>query len=335
MKAARLHSPAPIETEPLKIEDVPAPEPGPKQIRIKVDFCGVCRTDLHVVEGELPPVKLPVIVGHQVVGRVEKVGDGVEGFKVGDAAGLPWLGWTCGECEFCKKGLENLCERIKFFGYSLDGGYAEFVVADADFAYHLPEGIYGASAAPLLCGGVIGYRAYKLSEVRPGERLGLFGFGASAHLVLQIALHHNCEVFVFTRSAHHKELAKKLGAAWTGDATDDPKAELDSAIIFAPAGHLVVEALKKLKKGGCVAHAGVYSSPIPEFDYDLLYGERKIRSVANSTREDVRELLKLAAEIPLAPTVELFPLDEANAVLRRLKESRHLASAVLEIGGGS
>ncbi len=333
MKAVVLKEPGAIEDEPLEVEDVEKPEVKRGQIRLKVDYCGVCRTDLHIVEGELPPVKLPVIVGHQVIGRVEATGEGVEGFEPGDAVGLPWLGWTCGRCRFCRMGLENLCEEIKFFGYSLDGGYAEFVVADANFAYRLPEGIYGANAAPLLCGGVIGYRAYRLSEVQSGERLGLFGFGASAHLVLQIAIHHGCEVFVFTRSEHHRQLARELGAAWVGGATDDPKAELDAAIIFAPAGWLVVEALKKLRKGGCVAHAGVYSSPIPEFDYDLLYGERRVRSVANSTRQDVRELLKLAAEIPLKPTVELFDLTEANRVLKLLKDSRLKASAVLNISG--
>lgn len=331
MKAVRLHAPAPIETNPLVIEDIPAPAPSKNQIRIKVDYCGVCRTDLHIVEGELKPVKLPVIIGHQIVGRVDKIGAEVKKFKIGDLIGLPWLGKTCGNCSYCKKGLENLCDEIEFFGYSIDGGYAEYALADEDFAHHLPNEIYGASAAPLLCGGVIGYRAYKLSEIEPNGTLGLFGFGASAHLVLQIAIYHNCKVFVFTRGKHHIELAKRLGAFWAGTIDEGLNAELDSAIVFAPSGELVIEALKRLKRGGCVAHAGIYSSPIPSFDYELLYGERKIKSVANSTRADVHELLELAVKIPLKPTVEVFNLNEANEVLNLLKAGKLQASAVLKV----
>ena len=329
MRAAVLEEIGPLEKTPLKIKNVPDPEVGPGQVKINVDACGVCHTDLHVVEGDLDPPDLPLIPGHQVVGRVESVGEGVEKFDVGDRVGLPWLYSTCGECEFCRKGLENLCETAKFTGYDADGGFAEKVLTEADFTYSVPEGRAAAELAPLLCGGVIGYRAYRLSEVERGGNLGLYGFGSSAHMVMQIALHRNDEVYVFTRSQHHRDLAREMGARWVGGAGDNPPEKMDASIIFAPAGWIVPEALRVLEKGGTVATAGIHMSPIPEFDYDLLYGERSITSVANSTRQDVRELLNLGNEIPIETEVEVYPFEDVNQVLGKLKRSEIKASAVL------
>ncbi|MCP2604571.1 zinc-dependent alcohol dehydrogenase family protein [Candidatus Aminicenantes bacterium AH-873-B07] len=327
MKAAILHSQQPIENNPLKLEKIEIPEIGEREILIKINACGICHTDLHIIEGELPPVKLPIIPGHQIVGIVEKTGSKVSRFKVGDKIGVPWLNSTCQECEFCIRGKENLCNNAKFTGYHVNGGFAEYTKISENFAYYLPEDLSDLSIAPLLCGGVIGYRALKLSEIKPGERLGLYGFGASAHVVIQIARYWNCEVYVFTRSQAHRDLASKLGAIWTGRAEDNPPKKMHSSIIFAPAGYLVKEALRVLEKGGVISLAGIYMTPIPEIDYSLIYQERKIVSVANSTREDVTELLDLTKKIPLKTEIQIFPLEEVNKALQLLKKS--------EIRGGA
>ncbi len=323
---------APAEADPLEAADVAEPQPGPGEVRIRVRACGVCRTDLHTVEGEIHPPRLPVIPGHQIVGVVDAVGPGVTRFREGDRAGVPWLHATCGTCDFCARGAENLCEAGRFTGFSVDGGYAEATVARADFTYPLPPSVPDAQAAPLLCAGVIGYRALRLSEIRPGGRLGLYGFGNSAHIAIQVARHWGCEVFVMTRGEAHRALARELGAAWVGGAAEAPPAPLDSAVIFAPAGPLVLDALRALRKGGTLALAGIYMTPIPSIDYGvLLYHEKTVRSVANSTRRDAEELLQLAAAIPIRTEVQPFPLAEANRALQLLKQDRIRGAAVLEV----
>ena len=335
MKAMVLKEARPVEESPLEMMEVPAPTPGPEEIRIRIRACGVCHTDLHEVEGDLPLPKLPLIPGHEIAGVVEGVGSEVIRFRVGDRVGVPWLYSTCGKCDFCRRGLENLCENARFTGYHVDGGYAQYVVVPEAFAYRLPQGFSDVEATPLLCGGVIGYRALKLSEVRPGERLGLYGFGSSAHMVIQIARHWGCEVYVFTRSEEHRRHALELGAAWVGGAKDTPPHKLDSSIIFAPAGWIVPEALRVLRKGGTLALAGIHMTPIPEMDYDtLLYHERTVRSVANSTRQDVVELLRLAETMRIRTDVQVFPLEEANHVLQLLKRAEIRGTAVLKIPEG-
>ena len=335
MKAMVLKEARPVEESPLEMMEVPTPTPGPEEIRIRIRACGVCHTDLHVVEGDLPLPKLPLIPGHEIAGVVEGVGSEVVRFRVGDRVGVPWLYSTCGKCDFCRRGLENLCENARFTGYHVDGGYAQYVVVPEAFAYRLPQGFSDVEATPLLCGGVIGYRALKLSEVRPGERLGLYGFGSSAHMVIQIARHWGCEVYVFTRSEEHRRHALELGAAWVGGAKDTPPHKLDSSIIFAPAGWIVPEALRVLRKGGTLALAGIHMTPIPEMDYDtLLYHERTVRSVANSTRQDVVELLRLAETMRIRTDVQVFPLEEANHVLQLLKRAEIRGTAVLKIPEG-
>jgi propanol-preferring alcohol dehydrogenase len=312
------------------MRDLPLPEPGAEEIRLRVRACAVCHTDLHTVEGDLPLPKLPVVPGHQVVGIVDAVGEGVRRFTIGQRVGVPWLYRTCGTCEFCQRGMENLCRQARFTGLHADGGYAEAMVVHQDFAYPIPEIFSDESAAPLLCAGIIGYRALRLSGVRPGERLGMWGFGASAHITLQIARHWGCEVYVFTRGEKHRQLAKELGAAWAGSAKDEPPAPVHGGIIFAPAGELVPEALRVLERGGTLALAGVTMTPIPELDYDrLLYWERVVRSVANFTRQDAAEFLQLAAEVPVRTTVQTFPLEAANEALLALKEGRINGAGVL------
>lgn len=340
MQAMVLEQPKAAEQNPLHLRELPTPLAGPGEIRVRVRACGVCHTDLHTVEGELPLPKLPLVPGHQIVGVVDALGPGVRQFREGDRVGIPWLHWTCGECLYCQKGLENLCERARFTGYHVNGGYAEATIVSEPFAYHLPENFSDVEAAPLLCAGIVGYRALRLSNVQPGERLGLYGFGASAHIVIQLARHMGCEVYVFTRTESHRELAARLGAAWVSggpaQTSTRPPALLDSAIIFAPAGPLVLEALGALRKGGTVALAGITMSPIPEIDYDaLLYHERLVRSVANSTREDARNLLRLAAEIPVRTDVTTFSLGEANQALRALKHSEIRGAGVLKISNGT
>ncbi len=331
MKAMVLEKADAVERSPLLAKECPLPEPGAGEIRIRVKACGLCHTDLHTVEGELPLPKLPVIPGHQIVGVVEARGRGVDRFHEGDRVGVPWLYRTCGTCEFCRRDRENLCDAARFTGYHADGGYAEYTVVSQDFAYPLPHNFSDAAAAPLLCAGVIGYRALRLSEIRPGERLGLYGFGGSAHIAIQVARHWGCEVYVFTRSEEHRELARRLGARWTGQAEEEPPAPIHSAIIFAPAGSLVPEALRVLKKGGVIALAGIYMSPLPTLEYASLYYERNIRSVSNSTRQDAREFLELAGKIPIRTEIETFPLMEANQALLKLKQSRIRGAGVLVI----
>lgn len=326
-----LSAPSPVEHEPLALAESAIPQPGPGEVRLRVHACGICHTDLHIVEGELPAHRLPLIPGHQVVGVVDALGPGVTQPLPGERAGVAWLGGTDGRCHFCRSGMENLCVSPTFTGYDRDGGYAEYTLARADFVYPLPEGFPDLQAAPLLCAGIIGYRALRLSAILPRGRLGLYGFGASAHIAIQVARYWGCEVHVMTRGEEHRRLATELGAVWTGRAEDAPSSALDGAIIFAPAGQLVPQALRALRPGGTLALAGIYMTPIPELDYALLYGERVLRSVANSTREDARELLALAAAIPIHTEVEVFPLQEANRALRRLKEGLIRGAGVLEV----
>ena len=326
-----LRGPKPAEENPLERANLPLPEPAPGQVRLRVQACGVCHTDLHLVEGEIALPKLPVVPGHQIIGRVDAVGEGVTRLRAGDRVGVPWLYSTCGECEYCLEGLENLCDRARFTGQHVDGGFAEYMVVPAAFAYAIPHGFPDDQAAPLLCAGIIGYRSLQLSEIQPGGRLGLYGFGASAHITIQVARHWGCDVYVFTRSEEHQRHALELGAAWVGQAQDTPPAEIDSAITFAPAGWLVPEVLRVLRKGGTLAINAIHMSPIPEMPYSLLYGERTVRSVTNATRQDGEELLRLAAEIPIHTDVELYPLDGANAVLQRLKQGQIQGAAVLQV----
>jgi len=332
MKAMILKEFAPIENNPLQLLDLPLPEHGPEDILIRIKVCGVCHTDLHTVEGELPEVKPPVIPGHEVVGVVEKHGQKASRFKEGERVGVAWLYSSCGHCGFCRRERENLCENARFTGYHVNGGYAEYMVAPAKFAYSIPEIFSDREGAPLLCAGIIGYRALRLSEIKPGQRLGLYGFGASAHVAIQVAVHWRCQVYVFSRSEEHRDLARKLGAVWTGTSKDDPPSKIDSSIIFAPAGELVLDALRVTEKGGIAALAGIYMTPIPEMDYmKYLYHERILRSVANATRQDGEELLRIAAEIPIRTTTEVFALEEANKVLQLLKAGKINGAAVLKI----
>jgi alcohol dehydrogenase, propanol-preferring len=334
MKASLLRSVSPIERNPLELAEVPTPQPGENQVLLKVNACAVCRTDLHVIEGELTRQILPIIPGHQVIGRVERIGDRVTRFKVGDRAGVPWLHQTCGVCEFCRDGKENLCENATFTGWLVNGGYAEYIVAPADFIYPIPEIFTDTEAAPLLCAGIIGFRSLRLSGITgpsPGRRLGLFGFGAAAHVAIQVALHWGVEVYAFTRDERHQRLAADLGATWTGRSDDEPPHKLDSIIIFAPAGELVISALKVLKKGGTIALGGIHMSQIPPIDYQLLYQERVVRSVANNTRQDGLDFLRVAAEIPIKTQTQIFDLEEANAALNALKHDAVRGAAVLKI----
>ena len=332
MRVMRLLAQGPVEGAPLTLTDLPRPEPGPGAVRLRVTACGLCHTDLHTVEGELSLPRLPLIPGHQVVGVVESRGPAATRFREGDRVGVPWLHEACGTCDFCRRGDENLCDRARFTGYHVDGGYAEAMVVPDTFAYHLPAAVPDQLVAPLLCAGIIGYRALRLSEVKPGERVGLFGFGASAHIALQVARHWKCGVLVFTRSPAHQALARELGASWVGSVSDAPPGPIDRAILFAPAGRLVHDALRALRKGGTLAIAAIYLDPIPELDYGaLLYGERTVRSVTASTRRDGEELLALASEIPIRTEVESFPLEAANEALLRLKRSEIRGAGVLQV----
>ena len=333
MKAMVLHAPGPAEENPLVPADLPLPTPAAGQVRLRVSVCGVCHTDLHTVEGDLTLPRLPLVPGHQVVGTVEALGEGVTRFRPGDRAGVPWLYSSCGACDYCRSDRENLCDEIRFTGLHADGGFAEYMVVPAEFAYAIPAGFPDAQAAPLLCAGIIGYRSLRLSEIKPGQRLGLYGFGASAHVTIQVARHWGCEVSVFTRSQEHRRHALELGAAWVGGAEEMPPAPLDGGITFAPAGWIVPAALRHLRKGGTLAINAIHMTPIPEFEYELIYGERTVRSVANSTRRDAEELLRLAAEIPLHTDVELYPLAQANHILNRLKRSEIRGAAVLKVNG--
>lgn len=324
----RLERPASAEALPLRPASLPEPAPGPGEVEIAVEACGVCRTDLHLVEGEVA-ARLPVVPGHQAAGRVVALGPGVEGLAAGDAVGVGWLASTCGACALCRSGRENLCARATFTGRDRDGGYAERMVADAGWVYPLPPGFPAREAAPLLCAGIIGYRSLRRASVRPGNRVGLFGFGASAHLAIQVALHWKCEVFAFTREAHHRELARAMGAAWAGEAFEDPGVPLDAAVTFAPAGDLVPLALERVGPGGTVAVNAIHMSPIPSFPYETLYGERTVTSVMNYTRRDAEEFLALAAAIPVRAETEICALEDANAALLRVKRGQVRGAAVL------
>jgi propanol-preferring alcohol dehydrogenase len=331
MRAMRLGRPGPVDSRPLEPCDLPAPEPGPGEVAVRVEVCGVCRTDLHVVEGELAPQRETVVPGHQAVGRVEGLGAGVKGLGLGDRVGVPWLNRTCGACRFCRRGDENLCLAPRFTGWHVDGGYAERVVAPADFVYPVPDRLPAAEVAPLLCAGIIGYRAFVRSRVAAGARLGLWGFGASAHIVIQIARHAGCEIYVFTRADLHGDLARELGATWVGGSFDTPPAPLDGAILFAPAGELVPPALERLDRGGTLAVAGIHLSDVPPLDYQRhLFQERSLTSVTANTREDGRALLRLAAEIPIRTRTQRYPLEAANEALADLAHDRIRGAAVLE-----
>lgn len=330
MRAMVLTRCAPVESAPLRLQERPVPRPGAGEVRVRVQACGVCRTDLHIVEGELRDVKLPIVPGHEVVGRVDVVGPGVTQIAEGDRVGVAWLRWVCGVCGFCRSGRENLCQSAQFTGLHADGGYAEYAVVPETFAYRVPEVFGDLEATPLLCAGIIGYRALKLSAVRPGERLGLYGFGGSAHITIQVARHWGCDVYVCTREASHQALARELGAVWVGGATESPPVKLHGAILFAPAGEIVPPALRALERGGTLALAGIHMSAIPSLDYTRdLFGERSVRSVTANTREDAKGLLKVAAEIPIRPRVEPFRLEDANHALQALKAGHIRGAGVL------
>lgn len=330
MKAIRLHRPAPIHSRPLQLEEVPAPEPGRGEVLVRVGACAVCRTDLHVIEGDLPPRRLPLIPGHQVVGRVERCGPGAVRFQPGDRVGIAWLRHTCGACAVCRDGQENLCEASRYTGWHEDGGYAELALAPEAFAYPIPGAFADQDAAPLLCAGIIGYRALRRSAVPPGGRLGLYGFGSSAHVVIQLARHRRMDVLVATRGAGHRRLAERLGATWAADTFDPMPRLLDGAIVFAPAGEIVPVALRAVRKGGTVALAGIHMTAIPAMDYaECLFHEKTLTSVEANTREDGEGLLREAAEIPIRPTVTTFPLADAGEALIRLREDRIDGTAVL------
>lgn len=336
MKACLLRHPAPVDVRPLDCADAPMPSPGDDELLVRVHACGLCRTDLHVVEGELPARRSPVIPGHQVVGRVAAYGAQVKGFSMDQRVGVAWLHRTCGVCRFCRSGRENLCEQAMFTGWSVDGGYAEYAVVPAAFAYHVPDGFDDIQAAPLLCAGIIGYRAMRLTGIDAsqwsGARFGLYGFGAAGHVCLQLARARGAEVYVCTRDrAQHQALAAELGATWVGGAMEMPPVELDAAIIFAPAGELVPVVLQALTKGGTLVLGGIHMSTIPSFDYSLIYGERVVRSVANNLREDGREFLSEAARVPVRTHVQTFPLEQANEALMALKHGAFRGAGVLVV----
>jgi len=316
----------------LRAAEAPAPEAGSGQILIRVRACGVCRTDLHIVDGELPDPKLPLILGHQIVGVVEETGDGAERFALGNRVGVPWLGYTDGTCRYCRSGRENLCEDARFTGYQIDGGYAEYAVADHRFCFPIPDGYPDLQAAPLLCAGLIGYRSLRMTG--DAERLGLYGFGAAAHIVAQVARHQGRRVFAFTSTGdiEAQSFARKLGAVWAGDSEQPPPEQLDAAIIFAPVGSLVPAALRAVARGGVVVCAGIHMSDIPSFPYELLWEERSLRSVANLTRRDGEEFLALAPEIPVRTEVTPFALDNANGALGDLRDGNIRGAAVLVVG---
>ena len=316
---------------PLQLRDLPEPKPVAGQLRVRVSTCAICRTDLHVADGELPNPKLPLIPGHQIVGRIEQIGEGIEGFSIGERVGIPWLGWTCGQCVYCRSSRENLCDRARFTGYTIDGGYAEFAVADARFCFRLPKLYNDVDAAPLLCAGLLGYRS--LRKTGDARRLGIYGFGNAGHLIAQIALYQGRELFVFTRPGDKagQESARSLGALWAGGSDEMPPEKLDAAIIFAPVGALVPAALRALAKGGIIVCGGIHMSDIPSFPYVDLWGERTICSVANLTRRDGEEFLEIAPRVPVKTKTETFPLEKANTALEKFRSGELSATAVLKI----
>ena len=326
MKAAVLGSPSPAEQSPLEIIDVPCPEPKPGHVLLRVRACGVCRTDLHIIEGELPPRKPRLIPGHQIVGEVVAG----TGFARGARLGVSWIGGIDGSCSYCRRGMENLCDFPVFTGYTVDGGYAEYAQARADFCFPIPAALEDGDAAPLLCAGIIGFRSLRVAGIEKGDRVGLFGFGSSAHLAIHVLRHWNCDVYVSTRGESHRRLAAALGAAWVGGGEETPPVELDRAITFAPSGEVVIRALSSLRKGGVLAINAIHLDRMPEFDYDrLLWGERQIRSVANMTRADARDFLELATHIKLRPKVTGFALEKTSAGLLALKRDAVEGAAVI------
>jgi len=332
MRAMVLSRTGDVSDNRLALRECATPTPDIGQVLVKIHVCGLCRTDLHVVEGELPNVTLPLIPGHQAVGTVVQIGRNVLDLREGDRVGIAWLQGTCEQCEFCTSGRENLCEAARFTGYQVNGGYAEYAVVPARFAYPIPPIFSNEHAAPLLCAGIIGYRALRLSGIKPGQRLGLYGFGASAHIAIQIARHRGCQVYVSSLKPEHQELARQLGAVWVGGSSDMPPDKLHGSIIFAPAGELVPPALRALERGGTLALAGIHMSPIPSLDYDRdIFGERVIRSVTANTRQDGLDLLREAAAIPIKPHTVRFPLEEANRALQELKAGTFQGAAVLEV----
>jgi len=332
MKAMVLKEISPIENGPLKMEELPDPVPGPKEILVKISACGICHTELDEIEGRLPP-KLPIVPGHQIVGRIEGLGSGATKFVLGDRVGIAWIHSACGRCSFCKEGLENLCSEFRATGCHAHGGYAQSTVVSEDFAYSIPERFSDAEATPLLCAGAVGYRDLILSRIKKGQTLGLFGFGASAHIVIQVARYWGCNILVFTRGEEHRSLAKKLGASWTGGPEDEPPEKLNCAIDFTPVGETVPRALSILEKGGRLVLAVIRKrNPIPPLDYArLLWDEKEIKSVANITRKDAQEFLRLAAEIPIIPEVQQFKLEEVNKALMLLKQGKILGAGALRI----
>jgi alcohol dehydrogenase, propanol-preferring len=332
MNALLLEQASNIEQYPLLAAELPLPFLQPDEILVKIHVCGICHTDLHTVEGDIHPPKLPIIPGHQIVGTVACNGVRAKRFKTGERVGIGWLQFTCGCCTFCRSGRENLCDNPLFTGFHRNGGFAEYTTVHEDFAYPIPYGFSDREAAPLLCAGIIGYRSLKRCEIKSGKRLGLYGFGASAHIAIQIAIHEGCDVFVFTRGKHHQELASELGAVWIGKAEEAPPVKMDSAIIFAPAGELVPVALKNLDKGGVLALGGIHMSTIPPLDYTAcLFDERTVRSVTANTRQDGMELMKLAEAIPIKTETQVFPLREANQALHMLKTGQINGAGILAI----
>jgi propanol-preferring alcohol dehydrogenase len=334
MNAWVLRKPSPVDERPLELADVPVPIPRDNELLVRVSACGICRTDLHVVEGELPVRRSPVIPGHQIVGRVAALGSNVADFQLNERVGIAWLNRTCGKCRYCLSGRENLCEQALFTGWSVNGGYAEYAIAPASFTYRIPDAFEDVQAAPLLCAGIIGYRCLRLTGLTElewkGARLGIYGFGAAGHICIQLARSRGAEVYVCTRDRErHQALANELGATWVGDAAEDPPVKLDAAIIFAPAGELVPAALKVLEKGGTLVLGGIHMSPIPSFEYSLIYGERMMRSVANNTREDGHDFLIEAARIPVHTHVQTFPFDQVNEALISLKHDAIRGAGVI------
>jgi propanol-preferring alcohol dehydrogenase len=319
--------------QPLRLREVPIPRPKPNQILIRVHACGVCRTDLHILDGELSEPKLPLILGHEIVGRVVQIGGKVENFRIGDRVGVPWLASTCGTCRYCKKGQENLCENAQFTGYTVNGGFADHTVADAGFSFHLAAGPGDAETAPWLCAGLIGYRSYRIAG-KDARNLGLYGFGAAAHILTQVAVYQKRRVYAFTKPGDSKgqEFARRLGAVWAGGSDEQPPEQLDAAIIFAPVGALIPVALRAVGKGGTVVCGGIHMSDIPSFPYQLLWGERAVRSVANLTRRDGEEFLKIAPQVPVKTQVQVYSLDRANDALHDLRDGKIEGAAVLSMG---
>jgi propanol-preferring alcohol dehydrogenase len=334
MKAMVLEDIAPIATSPLKLTERPNPKPRTGEVRLRVHCCAICRTDLHVIEGDLPRATMPIIPGHQIVGTVDALGPECKKLQIGQRVGVAWLRHTCGTCSFCNARRENLCESSRYTGYHVDGGYATCATVPEDFAYPIPDAFDDASATPLLCAGIIGYAALRRSSLPDSGKLGIYGFGSSAHVVIQIALHRGCDVFVVTRGEGHRELARKMGATWVGAAAEEMPVKVDSAIIFAPAGELIPQALEKLRKGGTLSLAGIYMSQVPAMDYEKhLFYERDIHTVTANTREDGHNLLREAAEIPIRPHTTMYDLADANRALKDLKNDKINGTGVLAISG--